>query len=120
MVNRTKLHRFVDKTRVREALDAAEALTAAPIHVSIAPAFWGDVRRTAERAFRKHAHGVLLFVVPSRRKFAIIGDLKAHEALGQHAWDAIAAEMTKHFAAGDATTGIVTAIEELSRALADW
>jgi len=80
MVRRIDLHRFVDKGRVREAIAAAELETSAPIHVSIAPYFWGSVRRTAWRAFRKHGlaktakrNGVLFFVVPSRREFVIIG-----------------------------------------------
>ena len=44
----------MDHERVRDAIAAAELETTAPIHVSIAPYFWGDVQRTAERALRKH------------------------------------------------------------------
>ena len=125
MVRRADLHRFVDKARVRVAIDAAEQLTTAPIHVSIAPYFWGDVLRTARRAFRKRGlakttdrNGVLFFVVPSRREFAVVGDAGAHEALGQRSWDAIAALAQRQFAAGDATAGLITGIEEIGNALA--
>jgi len=119
------LHRFVDKARVREAIAAAELQTSAPIFVSIAPYFWGDVRRTAERAFRKHGlaqapqrNGVLFFVVPSRRQFAIIGDAGAHEALGQTIWDSLAEILGAQFAAGNFTDGLVTCVEQIGRALA--
>lgn len=127
MVRRNKLHRFVDKARVLEAIAAAELETSAPIHVSIAPYFWGNVRRTAERAFRKHGlartanrNGVLFFVVPSRREFAVIGDAGAHEALGQPIWDSVAALMQEHFSAGNPTAGLVMGIEEIGRALSAY
>ena len=125
MVKKIDRHRFVDKTRVRAAIETAERETSAPIYVSIAPYFWGDVRRTAERAFRKHGLGkapqhnaVLFFVVPSRRQFAIIGGAGAHEAVGQALWDSTAALLQDHFGRDDATAGLVAGIEAIGRALA--
>jgi uncharacterized membrane protein len=124
LVKRADLHRFADKERVRQAILAAESRTSAPIHVSIAPHVRGDVRNAAERAFRKHLarapqrNGVLFFVVPSRREFAVIGGAGAHEALGQPTWDAVAAIVQAQFFAGDPTAALVSGIEEISRALA--
>lgn len=119
MVRRHKLHRFADKDKVREAILSAEAATQAPIYVSISPYFWGSVRRMAERVFRKHGgKGVLLFVVPSRRQFAVIGDPGVHENLGQETWDAAVAAMQVHFARGDGTAALVQGIEDLGRELA--
>lgn len=125
MVKRSRLHRFVDTARVREAIAAAERETSAPIHVSIAPYFWGSVRRTAERAFRKRRlartpdrNGVLFFVVPSRREFAVIGDAGAHAALGQTRWDAVAALVQERFRHEDPTSGLIAGIEAIARALA--
>jgi uncharacterized membrane protein len=117
MVERRRLHRFVDKARVREAIAAAERETRVRIAVSIAPYFWGNVRRTAERAFRKH-RGVLIFVVPSRREFAVLGDAAVHDALGQSGWDAVAATIGEHFRSGDPTRGLELAIDQLARPLA--
>ncbi len=120
------LHRFVDKARIRDAIAAAQRTTSAPIHVSIAPYFWGNVRRTAERAFRKHGlastpdrNAVLFFVVPSRREFVIIGDVGAHEALGQRFWDSTAALIRESFMRDDATTGLILGIHTIARALSD-
>jgi uncharacterized membrane protein len=125
MVRRRALHQFVDKSRVQEAIDAAERKTGATIQVAIAPYFWGNVRRAAERAFDKAGlgkthdrNGVLFFLVPSRRAFAIIGGAGAHEALGQAMWDSTVASMREHFAAGNPTEGLILAIEEIGRAIA--
>jgi uncharacterized membrane protein len=126
VVRRTRLHHFVDKERIAEAIAAAQHLTSAPIGVSIAPYFWGNVRRTAERAFRKHGlqntphrNGVLFFIVPSRREFAIIGDAGAHEAVGQPVWDSSAQIVQEHFARGDTTAGLLRAIDSIAHALAE-
>jgi uncharacterized membrane protein len=126
MVARHRLHRFCDRARVRQAIAAAERSTTAPIAVSLAPYFWGNVRRTAERAFRKHGlarapqrNGVLIFVVPSRREFAIVGDAGAHEALGQPGWDAVVETLQEHFRGGDPTRGLELAIEQLGRHLSE-
>ena len=126
MVRRRALHQFVDKERVREAIDAAERKTSAVIQVAVAPYFWGNVRRAAERAFDKvglgkshDRNGVLFFIVPSRRAFAIIGGTSAHEALGQPMWDSAAALMREHFAAGNPTAGLILAIEEIGDLLSE-
>lgn len=125
MVSKRGLHHIVNRARVREAIVAAERSTSAAIHVSIAPYFWGDVRRTAERAFRKlglartlERNGVLLFVVPSRREFAVIGDVSAHERLGQRAWDSLAEVIAEHFHREDPTRALELGIGELGLRLA--
>jgi putative membrane protein len=125
MVN-ARLHEFVDKKRVRDAILAAEATTTAPIAVTIAPHVEGDVHAAALRALRHRGlsraperNAVHFFVVPSRREFAVVGDAAAHERLGQAAWDGIAATVEKHFRRGDPTAGLVAGIEEAGRLLAE-
>jgi uncharacterized membrane protein len=124
MVN-AQLHRFVDKKRVREAIVRAEAATAAPISVSIAPHLSGDVHAAALRDLHRRGlsrardrNAVHFFVVPSRREFAVVGDAVAHERLGQAAWKSVAATVEKHFRLGDPTAGLVAGIEEVGRLLA--
>jgi uncharacterized membrane protein len=126
MVKLFKHHHFLDADRVREAVESAARTTSAPIHVSVAPYFWGSVRRTAERAFHKlrldqtaQRNGVLFFVVPARREFAVIGDTGAHEAIGQGAWDRAAALVQEHVRSGDPTIGFVHGIEAIARELAE-
>ena len=124
MVN-SRLHQFVDKERVREAILRAEQATDAPIFVSIAPNFSGDVRHTAHRTLRRHGftklparNAVHFLVVPSRREFAIVGDAGAHERVGQAVWDSVASTVQEHFRRGNPTAGLIAGIEEIGRHLA--
>ena len=124
MVN-PRLHRFVDKKRVREAIIRAEEATDSPIAVSIVPHVEGDVHAAALRALHHRGltrapdrNAVHFFVVPSRREFAVVGDAGAHERLGQAVWDSVAATVEKHFREGDPTAGLVAGIEEVGRHLA--
>jgi uncharacterized membrane protein len=125
MVN-SRLHGFVDKGRVQEAILRAEQSTDAPISVSIVPNFSGDVRHAAHRALRRQGHtqsparnAVHFLVVPSRREFAIVGDAGAHDALGQAVWDSVASTVQEHFRRGDPTAGLVAGIDEVARHLAE-
>jgi uncharacterized membrane protein len=69
--------------------------------------------RTAER------NGVLLFVVPSRRTFVVLGDEGIHAKVGQEFWDSVAAAMSARFKEGDFTGGLVLGITEVGRQLAE-
>jgi uncharacterized membrane protein len=118
--------RFLDRERVRAAILAVERTTSAPVHVSLAPYFWGDVYRTAQRAFKRlrldcteERNGVLFFIVPSRRRFAVFGDTGAHEKIGQEIWDHVARIMGEALRGGeDPAEGVIQGIEELGRHLA--
>jgi uncharacterized membrane protein len=124
MVN-ARLHRFVDKRRVRDAIVRAEEATDAPISVSIVPHVSGDVHAAALHALHRRGlsrapgrNAVHFFVVPSRREFAVVGDVGAHERLGKAAWDSVAATVEKHFRLGDPTAGLIAGIEEVGHHLA--
>jgi uncharacterized membrane protein len=120
-----RLHRFVDRKRLRAAIARAEEITGAPISVSIAPHLEGDVHAAAVRALHLHGlsrepgrNAVHFFVVPARREFAVVGDVAAHERLAQSAWDSVAATVEKHFRRGDPTAGLEAGIEEVAQHLA--
>jgi uncharacterized membrane protein len=117
--------RFLDRKRVRDAIISVERTTTAPLHVSLAPYFWGDVYRVAQRAFKRlrlertpERNAVLFFIVPSRHRFALFGDEGAHAKIGQEVWDHVARAMEEALCAGDPTEGVVRGIEELGRHLA--
>jgi len=125
VMSRRGLLRAVDSKRIREAIEAAEKQTSGEICVSVAPLFWGNVRRAAEKAFQrlgvsgtKARNGVLFFVVPSRRRFVILGDQGIHEKVGQEFWEAIAAAVSAKFREGNFTGGLVDGIEEVGKQLA--
>jgi uncharacterized membrane protein len=119
------LQRFVDRSRVRAAIRAAETSTDAAISVSIAPHVEGDVHAAALRDLHGRARAgargraaVHFFVVPSRREFAVAGNARAHEQLGQATWDRIVTIVEEYFRRGDPTAGLVAGIEEAGRSLA--
>jgi len=120
-----KLLQSIDRTRIEEAIRAAEHQTSGEIRVSVAPLFWGDVRKQAERAFARLGmtatqarNGVLFFIVPSRRRFVVLGDEGIHRVVGDEFWSGIASAMSEHFRRGDFTEGIVRGIQEVGRKLA--
>jgi uncharacterized membrane protein len=111
--------------RVEEAIRLAEKHTTGEIRVSVSPIFWGSVRKAAEKAFvrlgmekTRHRNGVLLFVVPGRRQFVVLGDEGIHQKVGQEFWEKISAAMSAHFRAGNFTEGLVHGIEEAGKQLA--
>lgn len=125
MVNKRKRRGFVDRERIRRAIEEAERFTTARICVSLVPHFWGDVSRTARRAMhrlgmtRSHErNGVLFFVVPSRKVFVILGDAGAEEKIATEIWTEVAALVEEHFRAGDPTAGLERGVAEIGRRLA--
>ena len=125
VMTRRQLLRVIDQDLLREAIEKAELRTSGEICVSVAPLFWGNVRKAAEKAFvrlgmtkTQARNGVLFFVVPSRRKFVVLGDERIHEKVGQEFWNHLAAILSEKFHEGDFTGGLVRAIEEVGEQLA--
>jgi len=124
-MSRRSLRKCVDQARVVAAIRAAEQVTSGEIRVSVAPFFWGDVEKTAGKAFRRlgmertaDRNGVLIFLVPSRKRFAILGDAGIHEKVGQAFWDEASACLSSHFHRGVFTEGLVEVIHLLGDRLA--
>jgi uncharacterized membrane protein len=125
MMTRRKLMRIVDQSRLKEAIQKAEHRTSGEIRVSVSSLFWGNVEKAADKAFvrlgmshTKQRNGVLLFVVPSRRKVVVIGDDGIHEKVGQEFWSSLVDKVTQRFKQGDFTGGLVKGIEDIGGQLA--
>lgn len=121
---RQKLIQKLDTERIEGAIAAAERLTSGEIRVSVAPLFWGNIERAARRAFERlrmhetrERNGVLFFIVPSRRKFYVLGDVGIHAKVGEDFWRAIAAVLEMHFQRGDYTEGLLRGIATLGERL---
>ncbi|HEY5094452.1 MAG TPA: TPM domain-containing protein [Candidatus Eremiobacteraceae bacterium] len=119
------LARHVDTAAIEAAIAAAELRTSGQIRVSIAPHFWGDVRKTAERAFERmgmtatpERNAVLFFVVPGRRKFTVLGDAGIHGKVGQEFWEKVTEAVAERFREGDLTGGLVHGIRTVGEQLA--
>lgn len=124
-MSRRSLRKCVDQTQVVAAIQAAERRTSGEIRVSVASFFWGNVEKTATRAFQRlgmehtaDRNGVLIFLVPSRRRFAVLGDAGIHEKVGQAFWEDVSACLSSHFRKGAFTEGLVEGIRMVGERLA--
>lgn len=124
-MSRKSLRQCVDQVQVVAAIQAAERVTSGEIRVSVAAFFWGDVEKTAGKAFRwigmentADRNGVLIFLVPSRKRFAILGDRGIHEQVGQAFWHDASACLSGHFRQGAFTEGLVATIGMVGERLA--
>ena len=125
VMTRKKLLQIVDQDKVKSAIELAERQTSGEIRVSVAPLFWGNVEKAADKAFvrmgmtnTKERNGVLFFVVPARRKFVVLGDRGIHERVGQNFWNSVAAAVSEKFREGDFTGGLVGGIQKVGEQLA--
>lgn len=125
VMTRKRLRREIDSERLRRTIEETERRTSAEIRVSLSTFFWGSVERAAHRAFDRlgmrqteHRNGVLIFVVPSRRTFVVLGDEGIHAKVGIEFWQTVAAAISSHFKKGDFTGGLVHGIEAVGAALA--
>jgi uncharacterized membrane protein len=107
------------------AIRRAERMTSAEIRVFITRHKPEDALAAAQKEFahlgmkKTSGHnGVLIYVAPLARKFAIIGDTAVHEKCGEAFWKSVAGEMEGHFRSGKFTEGITHGIEKAGELLA--
>ena len=125
VMTREQLLQAIDTRRVHDAIENAERRTSGEIVVSVSPVFWGSVEKAAQRAFdrlgvanTKERNGVLFFIVPSRRRFVVLGDEGIHARGGDPLWNKVVGRMVDRFRAGDFTEGLVQGIAEVGEQLA--
>jgi len=115
----------IDHDRVVAAIAEAETKSSGEIRVHVHHRTVRDPIAAGRKVFEKlgmtrtaEKNGVLVFVAPRSRNFAILGDTGIHERCGDDFWRASAAEMTEHFRKGDFSGGIVATIRKIGDALA--
>ena len=109
----------VDHDRVVSEIKRAEAKTSGQIRVFVQRGeLSDDPVVAAERQFdklgmraTKERNGVLIFVVPRARKFAVIGDEGVHAKCGDIFWQLLVEKMRAHFQSENFTDALVEAIE---------
>src|SRR5256714_12032811 len=118
VMTRKKLIRVIDRDKIKEAIQKAEHRTSGEIRVSVAPFFWGNVHKAAEKAFTrlgmtrtKDHNAILFFVVPARRKFVVLGDSGIHERVGQKFWHRVVDVVADKFRGGGFTPRVFSGIE---------
>ena len=63
-------------------------------------------------------NGVLIFVAPSRRKLAVLGDVGVQAKVAPNLWVRVVDRMTTDFRRGNRTAGLIAAVALLADALA--
>ena len=115
----------IDQARVIAAIGAAERLTSGEIRVFVSRQPADDAVAAAQSHFERLGmtqtearNGVLIFLAPRSRAFAVIGDTGVHEKCGDSFWRELASAMSVQFRQGDFTTGLVLGIERAGALLA--
>lgn len=116
----------IDHDRVLAAIREAEQATSGEIRVAIDHHRVADPVAAATREFERlgmtrtaHRNGVLIFLAPESRKFAVIGDTAIHEKCGDAFWRMLTAAMAAHFQRGDFVGGLEHGIARAGRILSE-
>ncbi|MDI1234880.1 MAG: TPM domain-containing protein [bacterium] len=107
-----------------DAIRAAELGTSGEIRVHFSKSIDNDVMTDAQAIFTKlkmheteRRNGVLIYIVPSKKQFAILGDTGFHQIAGDDFWNTVKTLMLGYFKEGLFAIGIVKGIEEVGRIL---
>ena len=129
MVRRMRTREFLSRLehdRIVGAIKEAEAKTSGQIRVYVQRGkLAGDPMSRAREKFQKlgmqatkERNGVLIFVLPRARKFAVLGDEGVHKKCGDEFWQNLVERMRAHFQNENFTDALVEAIEEAGKILA--
>ncbi len=107
------------------AIREAENHTSGEIRVFISRKPVEDPLPVAQAHFLKlgmdktrHRNGVLIFVAPRARKFAVVGDTGVHTRCGDVFWRELTEEMAGHFRKAEFTAGLLHGIRKAGQLLA--
>lgn len=124
-----KTNRFLSALRRDEltaAIAAAERHTSGEIRLIVSGQRVADPVAAAEDQFRRldmtltrARNGVLIFLAPADRAFAVIGDIAIHQHCGDEFWQRLVAEMTAYFQQEDPQQALLHAISRVGAVLAE-
>lgn len=112
--------------RIVAAIAEAERLTSGELRVFISHQKCADAVAAAQEQFHKlhmdatsERNGILFFIAPRSRSFAIIGDAGIHAKCGDAFWQELAGMMSAAFKAGQLTEGLVATLQRAGQLLAE-
>jgi uncharacterized membrane protein len=115
----------LDHDRIVQAIQAAESRSRGEIRVHASNRAVVDVQKAAAEQFEKlgmagtaEGTGVLIYVAPRSRNFAILGDRGIHAKGGDELWREVAAAMEEDFRSGRFGEGVVKAVKRVGEVLA--
>jgi uncharacterized membrane protein len=117
----------IDSKRLAAAIAEAEDRTSGEIVVYISHRKHDDPLEAAKERFVKlnmtataQRNGVLFYVVPRSRRFAILGDEGIHAKVGDAFWQELAERVSAAFKDGRLTEGLEEAIRRAGDLLAEF
>ncbi|MEM9885139.1 MAG: TPM domain-containing protein [Bacteroidota bacterium] len=106
------------------AIRRAELNSSGEIRVHLEDDCKGEIVHAARKTFKrlgmqktKEKNGVLFFLAPERKEFAIIGDEGIDEVVPNDFWDEIRDISQQHFRQNDFLEGIIKSIERVGEKL---
>jgi uncharacterized membrane protein len=116
----------LEREEIAKTIKIAERGTTGEIRVFITSHEPLKIVKAAQKEFTrlgmektKQRNGVLIYVAPLAREFAIVGDSGVHEKCGDTFWKAVADEIGEFFRKGDFTVGIKHGIIKAGELLAE-
>ena len=108
------------------AIRHAEGKTTGEIRVIVSPRHVTDAVAAAQKEFIRLGmdksagrNGVMIFVAPRARKFAVIGDDAVHAKCGDEFWQKLAESMSGYFRKGEFSEGIGHGVAKAGELLAE-
>ncbi len=112
--------------QVLRAIAESEKLTSGEIRICISHKKSADPMADAQAQFDKlgmaataERNGILFFIAPRSRNFAIIGDEGIHAKCGDSFWQELSHLMSETFKAGQLTEGLVEVVKRAGQLLAE-
>ncbi len=110
-----------EKQRIQNAIQGVEKETSAEIRVHLErPRKGQEILDQAREAFErigmtstKDRNGILIFLCPETRRFAVLGDQGIHAKVSPRFWEEITHSMELHFRKDCFADGICGAIESI-------
>ena len=113
------------REEIVKAIKAAESRTSGEIRVFVSHHEVKDPVAAAREHFAalgmektKHRNGVLIFVAPRSRAFAVLGDSGIHRHCGQEYWEQLVRSVGDHFSRMEFGPGLLHAIKSAGDLLA--
>lgn len=115
----------LDEARIVDAIGRAERRSSGEIRVYVSRRRRSDALAIARKRFvdlgmtrTRHRNGILIYLAPRTRKFAIVGDTGVHEKCGDAFWQDLSGVMAALMKSGRFTDAVVAAIDRVGAVLA--
>ena len=116
-----------DEEYIIDSIQEAERMTSGEIRVHLERKLTGTIMETGQKVFHKlemtktkQRNGVLIFLAPQHKQFAIIGDKGINERVPDNFWKDVRDIMQKQFREGAFVEGICDGVRLIGEKLQEY